>query len=362
MEVLKVALTGGPCGGKTTSLSTIQKEFAEKGYHVIIVPEAATILINSGIRPFGENSIPGYNFQRYVMGLQLQLEEMARSAAAEIDAPTIILCDRGMMDDKAYVTAEEYQQLVKEFGMTEFEILNRYDLVIHLKSLAVDQEELYNKECKNNPARSEDAEQAREKDKKTLESWLGHDNLKVIGNDESFEEKINGAIREIHKMLKTPYPTQRQEKYLVESVDLDKLKEKNPVQMAIEQYVKLTEFGEVIYRKSESEYETIYTKITKADTPDDKERLVRRKNITKEEYLASIPTDEIPLRKTRYCFTYGNQYFRLDAFDDGLNILEIEETNETRRRTIPSYIKIAEEVTDSPEYRNASLYTAKNTK
>ena len=36
MKALKVVLTGGPCGGKTTSISTIEQEFTEKNYQVVL--------------------------------------------------------------------------------------------------------------------------------------------------------------------------------------------------------------------------------------------------------------------------------------------------------------------------------------
>lgn len=48
MKVKKIVLTGGPCAGKTTALQQIEREFTEKGYHVLIVPEAASILIGAG--------------------------------------------------------------------------------------------------------------------------------------------------------------------------------------------------------------------------------------------------------------------------------------------------------------------------
>ena len=39
MEITKIVLTGGPCAGKTTAMSWIQKEFAEKGrgYKVLFI-------------------------------------------------------------------------------------------------------------------------------------------------------------------------------------------------------------------------------------------------------------------------------------------------------------------------------------
>lgn len=358
MKALKVVLTGGPCGGKTTAISAIEENFTEKGYHVIVVPEAATLLINGGIRPFGEGSLSMYDFQKYVMSLQLSLEDLAETAAQEISQPTIIICDRGLLDDKAYVSEEEFQTLLKEFDTTQFDLLNRYDLVMHLKTVADGKEEYYT--LSNNGARTETPEEARAKDKRTLESWLGHDNLKIFGNEVDFETKIAGTVREIHQMLKTPYATQSQEKYLVDSVDMEALVATHPVRIDIEQYVELTEFGEVIYRKSTRDNETKYTKITKTDTTDERERTVTRKNITEDQFLSNKPTDKETLKKTRYCFEYKNQYFRLDIFSDGLQILEIEETNKTRKRDIPKFISVADEVTTSPEYRNATIYEEQN--
>lgn len=38
-SIKKIVLTGGPCGGKTTSIQKIVEEFEEKNYKVIVVPE-----------------------------------------------------------------------------------------------------------------------------------------------------------------------------------------------------------------------------------------------------------------------------------------------------------------------------------
>lgn len=361
MKVLKIALTGGPCGGKTTSLTTIEEKFTEKGYEVIIVQEAATQLINSGHKPANNSAKEIYEFQRKIMQKQFELEEEAERKAEQTNKPAIIICDRGLLDNKAYMSKTAYKKLVREFKTTQFDLLNRYDLVMHLKTAADGKEEIYETEKGNNKARSETAEEAREKDAKTLEAWLGHDNLKIFGNDTDFETKIEGTLIEIHKMLKTSYPIQKQEKYLVTAFDMEALIKKHPVTIRIEQYAMLTEFGEVMYRKSIKGSETKYTKITKTDTQDEGERIVTRKIITKKEYFKNFKENIPPLKKTRYCFEYSNQYFRLDIFEDGLILLEIEETNKTRRRAIPKFITIVEDVTTSPEYRNAVIYINKTT-
>ena len=358
MKVLKVALTGGPCGGKTTSIKTIEEEFIERGYHVIVVPEAATILINSGIRPFGVNGLPMYEFQKYVMELQFRLEDMADEAAKEIDAKTIIVCDRGLLDDRAYVNEEEFNQLLKKFNTTKFELFSRYDLVMHLVTAANGKKEFYTTE--NNEARTESVEEAIEKDERTLNAWLGHDNLKIIGNDTEFSVKIAKTVREIYEILKTPYPIQKQEKYLVDDVSIDKLLKTNPVLIEIEQYIDCNSDKEIIYRKSKTSNEVKYTKITKEDTEKNKERIVKKKNISEDEYTSNLPEEKQIIKKTRYCFSYLNQYFKLDIFEDGLKLLEIEETNKTRTRKIPPFIAVSDEVSDTIEYRNSEIYKNKN--
>ena len=360
MEILKIALTGGPCGGKTTSIQAIEEEFKEKGYHVIVVPEAATILINSGIRPFGNNALTMDGFQKYVMETQLFLEEQATKAAKEIDAPTIIVCDRGLLDDKAYVSDETFKKLIKEFNVTQFELLNRYNLVIHLTTAADGKEEYYT--TSNNGARIETPEEARQKDRRTLESWLGHDNLKIMGNDTDFETKIANVIREIYQMLKAPYPIQKQEKYLVDTFDKELIMQLHPVIIDIEQYVQDKDNGDIIYRKSTKDNETKYTKITKTNTQTPEERIVTRKNISEDEYYSNMPSNIKPIRKRRYCFAYQNQYFRLDEFESGLTILEIEDTNKTRRRVFPNFVSVLEDVTTNPDYKNVAIFHKLNEK
>ena len=58
--VAKIVLTGGPCAGKTTTISRIEEHLNEKGYHVLVLNECATELIKGGIRPFGENALSVY--------------------------------------------------------------------------------------------------------------------------------------------------------------------------------------------------------------------------------------------------------------------------------------------------------------
>ena len=47
-SVTRICLTGGPCAGKTTALATLNLHLKQIGYRVLLVPEAATILMQGG--------------------------------------------------------------------------------------------------------------------------------------------------------------------------------------------------------------------------------------------------------------------------------------------------------------------------
>ena len=360
MDIKKIALTGGPCGGKTTSIQKIVEEFSEKGYQVIVVPEAATLLINMGIKPFGENALSSFEFQKLILEMSDKLEKVAYNTALQSTSNTIIVCDRGALDSKAYIDKEGYKALLKFFNVKEADLMKKYDLVIHLRTAALGKEEFYTLE--NNGAITETIEQAREKDLLTLNAWLGHPKLRIIGNDTDFDGKINNVISEIYAILDKPYPIQRQYKYLVNEVDSLILSGTSYIKQDIEQYVISYEGKEVILRKTIKDDEVSYTAITKVDTNINNERITTKKMISDKDYYDLIPANEKPIKKERYCFEYQDQYFRLDAFEDGLSILELEETNKTKQVKIPDYIVVGKNITTDKDYRNSSIYNRINNK
>ena len=78
-RVTRVVLTGGPCGGKSSCLSSVEQHLTELGYHVYIVPEASTMLKTSG---YGFPGAPGTSravqlaWEEQKMRLQIMLEDM----------------------------------------------------------------------------------------------------------------------------------------------------------------------------------------------------------------------------------------------------------------------------------------------
>lgn len=87
--------------------------------------------------------------------------------------PIIILCDRGTMDGKAYISNQDWQIILDELSMTDIQLRDdRYDAVIHLITAADGAEEYYSL---NNAARYENnLEIAKKVDKNLQMAWLGH--------------------------------------------------------------------------------------------------------------------------------------------------------------------------------------------
>jgi len=48
VNITRILLTGGPCAGKTTALAAISQDLSQLGYKVLIVPEAATLIMKGG--------------------------------------------------------------------------------------------------------------------------------------------------------------------------------------------------------------------------------------------------------------------------------------------------------------------------
>ena len=225
-HITKIVLTGGPAAGKTTLISRILKEFKqEDGWRVITIPETATELISGfGIKPFG-GCMSMLKFQDFVIADQIHKEELALKAAEVVpEENVLIIYDRALMDDKAYISDEEFAETLYRFGgRTEERVLKGYDAVLHLVTCAKGAEFAYNL---GNAARSESLDYAKEMDDRTLRAWSGHHNLRIIDNAINFEDKMNRGIKEIYRILGEPEPMVKKRKYLINMPPIELLCDK----------------------------------------------------------------------------------------------------------------------------------------
>lgn len=359
-DIIKIVITGGPCAGKSTAMSRIQRYFTEIGYTVLFIPETATELITGGVAPWtcGSNT----DYQTCQLRLQLEKERVFEQAAKTMDnQKVLIVCDRGALDNKAYTEAPEFAQVMRTLQTNEIDLRDNYDAVFHLVTAAKGAAEFYT--TANNSARSETPEEAAELDDKLIAAWTGHPHLRVIDNSSDFDGKISRLLSEISSFLGEPEPFEIERKFLIEYPDiklLNSLPNCERIEI-IQTYLNATGNNEVRVRQRGQNGHYVYFKTTKRRVSDLK-RVEIEKRLSKDEYLTLLmnaDTSKRQIRKDRYCLTYANQYFEIDVYPfwNDKAIVEIELSDENADIVFPEFIRVIKEVTDDDSYKNANLAT-----
>ena len=209
-RVTKIALTGGPCGGKSSCLNQVMKRLQEQGYMVFVAPEMPTMLKQHCECPFPfvpdasvADSAHMLCWEGNKMRMQQELEDSLHDIAASSGKKTVIICDRGLPDSAAYTSEHEFQTILEEHDWILDKLMNRYSLVVHLESAAIDTS-LYAQLAENNPARHESEEEARAQDLRTQQAWATHPNVAMIRNmlcGEDFELKKQLTVNAVFEHL-----------------------------------------------------------------------------------------------------------------------------------------------------------------
>lgn len=182
----KIALTGGPSGGKTTLLDALKKEFGSK---IKIAPEAATILYKGGF-PRIQSYSGHIHSQTAILYTQKHLEDVLQENFPD----RLIVCDRGSLDSLAYWpdTAEHFFKTISSTREAEFA---RYPCIIHLDTAF---ETDYDT---SNPIRTESFNDALLLNQKIKQSWEGHPSRIIIPAEGDFFSKLKKATEIIARML-----------------------------------------------------------------------------------------------------------------------------------------------------------------
>lgn len=203
MNIKKFVLTGGPCAGKTTGLTKI-KEFCEaKQIFLIVIPEIARLYISSGIDPrVLKDAKQNRLIQKNIIATQIEWEFSAMSYAKmmckESGKRGLVICDRGVCDNGAYMGRIEYREALDFVYKTPQTALQSYDAVFHLQSAAVGAAEHY----KTDPVRTDTPEQAVKLDNLTMMQWDTHPRFHLIPNPQTgFEGKMQILIEHLDEEL-----------------------------------------------------------------------------------------------------------------------------------------------------------------
>ena len=186
----RIALTGGPCAGKSSAMSYLKTELEKHGIKVIIVPEAATQIINEGTEP------GTIEFQFKVFQRQLELENKANLEALNYDR-VVVFYDRSLYDQMAYISEETFKEFMKLTGTKN--VSGRYDGIIHLVSAAIGTDAYT---TANNVARMETKEEAIALEYKTLKASQHYSGLlQVVDNSTDFNGKLKRVLKAAIKVI-----------------------------------------------------------------------------------------------------------------------------------------------------------------
>ena len=359
-RIVRIVLTGGPAAGKTSLVSRILKEFKkEDGWKVITIPETATDLISG----FGLGPFPGCmsmeEFQYFVVADQLHKEQLALKGAETVpEEKVMIIYDRAIFDNLAYVPIDQFQAILSHFGKTPGEIMAGYDAVLHLVTCAKGAEFAYNF---GNAARYEDISVAREKDDLALAAWSTHPNVRVIDNSVDFEDKINRAIAAIYDIIGERVPDLSKHKYLIAMPDASLLEEKyhaNAIEMMQTYLVSSNPNVErrIRQHKNRKDYLYFYTEKRRRE---DGSQWVTERPISEKEYIAYLMECDAalhPVIKKKYRFSHLEHRVEIDIypFSEDKAILFIYGAKDDKP-VPPEDVEILKDVTGDPEYKNRCL-------
>jgi len=184
----RIALTGGPGGGKTTAADLFRREIGDR---VVVVPEAATLLFSGGF-PRAEDDLVKKAAQKAIFHVQRNLEDVQSA----LFPGRILLCDRGTVDGAAYWGGDP-AQFFSSLGATLEEELARYDAVIFFETAAVGHMSIEG----GNPVRNENLDQAIALDKRLRDLWARHPRFSLVPHNASFFKKITFGLALIESIV-----------------------------------------------------------------------------------------------------------------------------------------------------------------
>lgn len=116
------------------------------------MPEAATLYVESG------PPLAGALWEAWLVALKMSLEN-----AASTQPGRVVVCDRGVVDSRAYV--DDWTGLLDMLGLTPKVVADRYDAVVHLDVVAA---HLYNHDDR---ARAETFDEAERRGDGARHAW-----------------------------------------------------------------------------------------------------------------------------------------------------------------------------------------------
>jgi predicted ATPase len=187
--ITRIAVTGGPGGGKTTVWKLLGSLHAAR---VQAVPEVATALFRH-VFPAVESEAERCAVQRAIFAVQQQLEAFHAARCAD---GQVLLCDRGTPDGGGYWPAGP-EAFFAALGTRWDEQLARYDAVLFLETAAVGGYAI----DEGNETRRESLPAAVEIDRRLHAVWARHPHFLHVPHEPDFAVKLARAQSALQGLL-----------------------------------------------------------------------------------------------------------------------------------------------------------------
>ncbi|PAA93304.1 hypothetical protein BOX15_Mlig006546g1 [Macrostomum lignano] len=382
-QIYKVVLTGGPCGGKTTSLARITNFFQSLGWKVYRISEVAYTFMSGGMVFTELNEETIYDFQKNLIFAMMQIEKTFDDLAnADSNDKVMIVCDRGVMDSTAYMLPGQWDRAREEEGWKETELRDkRYNQVIHMVSVAKGAAQYYSVD--GHGTRHESIENAIQVDDQVANAWVGHPYYDVIDNSTDFEDKLRRMLQCICDRIGIDVSDRlslkaRKLKFLVGKVDWNhpcleniKMHRFQVENRFLAGSVSCSEHSRIRSRQStDQDFTYVHTTRHITTTADGRQQVVETKRpLSSHTYQlllrAQSSRDHLAIYKSRCTFLWDDQYYQLDLFDkdrcppaaSGLVLLETFSAKPPSELNFPPFLSIRREVSGESRYRLFNLAT-----
>ena len=294
------------------------------------------------------------------------LEDIFLETAIETEQQTVILCDRGVMDGKAYTSNELWQALLDETQWNTIQLRDKiYEAVIHMVTAADGAEQFYT--LANNEARYETVDEAKALDKKLINSYVGHPNIYIVDNrnEEGFQGKIQRTVDAVCQTVGLPTQQSHHKKFIL-------VAEPGNFDIDVPNSVKkeVFEIEEIFLIATKENTEALLKKIGKNDsyiyyhevkTYVENQRIMKKRQLSARQYIEMLDQTAkgfVKVKKFRQCFTWESQYFVVETLlnvDQQFSLLRIESSKAQSQLQIPKFVKILKDVTRDDHYSSSSI-------
>jgi len=187
MKNIKIVLTGGPCGGKTSSIYNFANKLSNK-YNILIVEETARALLKLGY--LDEYPINTIDFQDILFKIQFINEYYSEQNS------DLLLCDRGLFDALAYIDEKAFEGLLTKNKLDKNKLSTTYDKALYFRTIAYEYPESF---CLQRIY--ETPTSAIQRDIQTLQIWKDKILKTKYDNTIGLEKKQDIIFSELSKYL-----------------------------------------------------------------------------------------------------------------------------------------------------------------